>query len=75
MKNGCKTLGLDKVHITYKEDTRSTYGVVEKLILKSSSVEIFLDSNTSKELQVANHLILEFPINSKNVYGIKVSVK
>jgi hypothetical protein len=66
-----KALGLDKVHITYKDDMCSAYGVVEKLILKSSSVEIFLDFDTSKELQIANHLIVEFPINLKDAHGIK----
>jgi len=67
-----KTLGQDKVHITYIDELYSAYGGVQKVILKSNSVEIQLSASTAKVLQTEEQIeILLAQQGTSNIEELK----
>jgi hypothetical protein len=66
-----KKLGLDKVHISYKDKSRSTYGGIEKFKLQDGIVEIVLNSEAAAELGVDQIIEIEFPNNDPKLNEIK----
>ncbi|WP_010243288.1 Imm10 family immunity protein [Acetivibrio cellulolyticus] len=51
-----RELGHYKVHITYIDEIYSAYGGIQKVILKSNSVEIQVDADTAKELKTEERI-------------------
>jgi hypothetical protein len=70
-----KEIGLNEVHITYNEQSRSTYGGIQKCILYKSGVEIHLDSNTAAKLDTAKKIEIGFIANSAEIDAIQTCLQ
>ncbi|HID36512.1 MAG TPA: hypothetical protein EYP39_03925 [Ghiorsea sp.] len=55
-----KGLGMDKVHIQIGDQSRATYGGVEKVETLEESVQVYIDSVGSKKLEVDGLISLVF---------------
>lgn len=56
-------LSLDKIHISYNDQTRSSYGGILNAILAEDSMELILDSETADAL--GTNTIIEVTFNKK----------
>lgn len=66
-----KEMGFDKIHITYSNQTQSTYGNILKFVLKNGLVEITLDAKTASELRTDEQIEIVFPQNDIKLVDVK----
>lgn len=50
-------LGFDKIHITYRDESQSQYGGIEKVLLKPDSIEFCLDETAAEVLECETALV------------------
>lgn len=66
-----KEQGLGEVHITYNDEVRSNYGGILNVTLYKNCIEIELDNNTAKELQLENMIQVSFSQKDPNLAAVK----
>jgi hypothetical protein len=66
-----KEMGFDKVHITYCNQTQSSYGDILKFVLKNGLIEINLDEKTASELRTDEQIEIVFPQNNIKIVDVK----
>lgn len=56
-----KMLGQDKVHITYIDELRSSYGRISKILIKDKTVIINVDKDTAEKLKIEEQMEINLP--------------
>ena len=70
-----RKLGLDKVHITYKDQLHSSYGGIKRVKLQKGGIKISVSPNTARALGAEEEIEIEFSAQDPKLPEIKLHLE
>jgi hypothetical protein len=70
-----RKLGLDKVHITYKDQLYSAYGGIQGVVLQKGNVKISVSPDTARALGAEEEIEIEFSAQDPKLPEIKLHLE